>query len=166
MPLPKGLPWGDSSRGLHQTWKPQVVQRVKDSKAQHISTALHGLCNTSSKHTNLPSSWPYAAVSWYLPGEVQVMFSKEMKQQNKTQCHPLKQQLQSRTQRRRARPQKSMCLKGILLYSESKIVQWPMFMLLPFKPKETMRDDSICSAPRKPYPPCFPQSFFEPHNGL
>lgn len=54
-----------------------------------------GCATPAAQHTNLPSSLPYTLVSWYLPEEVQVMFSKEMKQQSKTQCHSLKQQLQS-----------------------------------------------------------------------
>lgn len=113
MPLPKGLPWGgDSSRGLHQQRFGNLKKYGKLKTPRPSTSPSHPTaCGPpTAQRTNPPKSWPYTEVSRCLRDEGQVMFSKDMKKQSKTQCHPVKQRLQSGIQKLIACPQNQRVL--------------------------------------------------------
>lgn len=116
MPLPKGLPWGDSFRGLHQQCF-RNLEKYGKLKMPMPSTSASGSIRTA-QHTKPPNTWPYTEVSWYLPDEV--MFNKEMKQRSKTQWHSVKQRLQSGLQKLIACPQNQHILRQYRVHTGGK----------------------------------------------
>lgn len=84
-----------------------------------------GCATPAAQHTNLPSSLPYTLVSWYLPGEVNVQQRDEAAKQNSM---PLIKTAAAKLQSRGGEhDHKNQHFKVILLYFESKIVQWHVY---------------------------------------
>lgn len=128
MPHPQGLPWG----GLLQRPSADLetlssAESFQDSKAQLINRTLHGLCHTSS--TAHQSSQLIALH----PGELVPSRGSESHVQQRDEAAkqnsmPLIKTAAAKLQSRGGEhDHKNQHFKVILLYFESKIVQWHVY---------------------------------------